>query len=333
MVNQNNITELTEAEAELYDRQIRLWGLESQKRLRASKILICGINGLGAEVAKNIILSGVKSVTLQDDKIVSVEDGCSQFLAPVTAIGSNRAEASLQRAKSLNPMVEITADTDSLTNKTAEFFQQFDVVVIIGASTKELLRIDNICRENEIKFFSGDVWGMFGYSFADLQDHEFVEDVVKHKIISKPNEKVKTELITSTAKRNLKFCSFEKVLDFDFSSADYVKKMKRCGPGIPILRILQQFRDKYDRDPNYAERKADIEKLSYIRDEIADSLVDNLSFEHVFAQISPAAAIVGGELAQEIIKTVSKKEAPHHNIFLFDPELCCGYIESIGENN
>ena len=25
-------TELTEAEAELYDRQIRLWGLDSQKR-------------------------------------------------------------------------------------------------------------------------------------------------------------------------------------------------------------------------------------------------------------------------------------------------------------
>ena len=27
-----NHTELTDAEAELYDRQIRLWGLESQKR-------------------------------------------------------------------------------------------------------------------------------------------------------------------------------------------------------------------------------------------------------------------------------------------------------------
>jgi hypothetical protein len=28
-----NATELTEDEAELYDRQIRLWGLDSQKRL------------------------------------------------------------------------------------------------------------------------------------------------------------------------------------------------------------------------------------------------------------------------------------------------------------
>lgn len=32
MVDQKDNSELTDAEAELYDRQIRLWGLESQKR-------------------------------------------------------------------------------------------------------------------------------------------------------------------------------------------------------------------------------------------------------------------------------------------------------------
>lgn len=31
-MGETNHTELTDAEAELYDRQIRLWGLESQKR-------------------------------------------------------------------------------------------------------------------------------------------------------------------------------------------------------------------------------------------------------------------------------------------------------------
>ena len=40
-------------------------------RLRAAQVLIAGLGGLGAEVTKNIILSGVKSVTLLDDEIVS----------------------------------------------------------------------------------------------------------------------------------------------------------------------------------------------------------------------------------------------------------------------
>jgi ubiquitin-like 1-activating enzyme E1 A len=60
-------------------------------------------------------------------------------------------------------------------------------------------------------------------------------------------------------------------------------------------------------------------------------IVPDDAVTHIFAHVSPAAAIVGGEVAQEIIKTVSQKEAPHHNLFLFDPDSCCGFIESIGE--
>lgn len=172
---ENNGIELTEQEAELYDRQIRLWGLDSQKRIRAARILISGLNGLGAEVAKNIILSGVKSVTLLDHNVVSDADFCSQFLAPQTTVGQNRAEASLIRAQALNPMVEIVIDKENVADKPDEFFARFDVVVVIGAVTATLVRIDNACRLKGVKFFSGDVWGMHGYSFADLQEHEFAE--------------------------------------------------------------------------------------------------------------------------------------------------------------
>ncbi|XP_058823610.1 SUMO-activating enzyme subunit 1 [Topomyia yanbarensis] len=331
MVEANGI-QLTEHEAELYDRQIRLWGLDSQKRLRAARILIAGVNGLGAEIAKNIILSGVKAVTLLDDQVVKESDFCSQFLVPHSSLGTNRAEASLHRAQELNPMVELKADTEQLSKKPDEFFKHFDVVCIIGASTEELIRIDNVCREAEVKFFAADLWGMFGYSFADLQKHNFVEDVVKHKIISKPHEKTKTELVTSTVKRTLDYPAYQAVLDFDYKSQSYARKLKRSGPSLPLLRVLQKFRDDEKRDPLYNERNADLEKLLKIRDEIATDLIPEAAFTHVFAQISPAAAIVGGAVAHEIIKTVSQKEAPHHNVFLFDPDSCCGFIESIGGN-
>lgn len=171
----NNDIELTEDEAELYDRQIRLWGIESQKRIRSAKILICGLNGLGAEVAKNIILSGVKSVTLCDHKNVSEIDFCSQFLAPQTSVGKNRAEASLLRAQALNPMVKIVVEKENVNEKPDEFFTSFDVVIMIEAPTKTLIRIDNACRLKGVKFFAGDLWGMHGYTFADLQEHEYNE--------------------------------------------------------------------------------------------------------------------------------------------------------------
>ena len=36
-------TAVSSREAQVYDRQIRLWGLEAQKRMQASKILISGM--------------------------------------------------------------------------------------------------------------------------------------------------------------------------------------------------------------------------------------------------------------------------------------------------
>ncbi|XP_054747308.1 SUMO-activating enzyme subunit 1 [Anastrepha obliqua] len=328
-----NGVELTETENELYDRQIRLWGLESQKRLRTAKILVAGLNGLGAEVTKNIILSGVHSVKLQDEKNVTEEDFCAQFLVSREAKGQNRAEASIKRARGLNPMVEISADTEALASKNVDYFTQFDVVIVIGAFISELNRVDTICRQNGIKFFAGDVWGMFGYCFADLQEHQFVEDVAKHKVISKPNEKVKTELVTAAVQRTLNFPPFDAVIEFDINAPTFQKKLKRTGPAFLLLRVMQEFRELFGKDPSYKNREKDFADLKSIRNTMTNesSLTDDY-FENVFAQVSPSAAVVGGVLSQEIIKVVTKKEAPNCNVFLFDPDTCCGYIETVGMN-
>lgn len=137
--------------------------------------MLCGLNGFGAEIAKNIILSGIKSITFLDHLNLTEGDTCSQFLAPRSELGKNRAEASLFRAQALNRMVEITIDTDRLDSKPDEFFVNFDVVVVTETDTKTMVKVDNACRMNGVKFFAGDVWGTFGYSFADLQEHNFVE--------------------------------------------------------------------------------------------------------------------------------------------------------------
>lgn len=154
-------------------------------------------------------------------------------------------------------------------------------------------------------------------------------DVVKHKVISKPFEKVKTETVTSSVKRSLTFPAFETFLEFDYKSAAFGRKLKRNGPTFVLVRILQRFRDTEKRDPNPKSRDEDMIKLLSIRDEIASGLVPDTTFAYVFAQISPAAAIVGGELSQEIIKAVSQKETPNRNVFLFNPDTCCGFVECI----
>ncbi|KAK3728135.1 hypothetical protein QZH41_019450 [Actinostola sp. cb2023] len=173
--NGKNGLSITEAEAELYDRQIRLWGLDAQKRLRASSILVIGMTGVGAEICKNLILSGVRSLAMLDPSLVTEEDFVSQFLIAREDLGKNRAKASLQRAKELNPMVQVTADSTDVESKPPTFFNDFDVVIATGCSSDTITKLNNICTTSSIKFYAADVFGFYGYMFADLGRHRYVE--------------------------------------------------------------------------------------------------------------------------------------------------------------
>jgi ubiquitin-like 1-activating enzyme E1 A len=77
---------ITEREAEVYDRQIRLWGVEAQRRMKSATVLICGLTALSAEVTKNIVLSGI-SVALLDASIVTEEDLGANFFVSLADVG------------------------------------------------------------------------------------------------------------------------------------------------------------------------------------------------------------------------------------------------------
>lgn len=53
-------------------------GHEAMQRMAGSSVLIMGLGGLGVEIAKNIILAGVKSVTLYDPTPATYYDLSSQ---------------------------------------------------------------------------------------------------------------------------------------------------------------------------------------------------------------------------------------------------------------
>eukprot|EP00092_Neocalanus_flemingeri_P021212 GFUD01022986.1.p1 GENE.GFUD01022986.1~~GFUD01022986.1.p1 ORF type:complete len:357 (+),score=108.13 GFUD01022986.1:47-1072(+) len=336
------VTQITEQEAELYDRQIRLWGLDAQKRLRAARVCVLGMSGLGCEVSKNLVLSGVKELKMVDSKLVSTEDATSQFLAPRDKVGENRAEASLQRLQQLNPMVNVTADSDNSKDKQADFFKMFDIVVATNCVKDELVRINSICRAEKILFYAGDVFGFFGFSFMDLISHEYVEE---EKVQTNEDggeeepaaKKMKTmELETKSVRKAMTFVSLAETLKVDWSSELYAKRIRRMDPSFFLLQVLFTFQSETGHTPRPADREADLAKLKKIRDEtltklsvpttkIADEMLGLL-----FAELSPVCAIVGGVLGQEVIKAISNKDAPHNNYFFYNPLESCGVVETIG---
>lgn len=71
---------LSTAEASLYDRQIRLWGVEAQNRMRSSTVLVLSLRSLAHETIKNLVLAGIGTLIVMDDGVVTEEDLGSGFL-------------------------------------------------------------------------------------------------------------------------------------------------------------------------------------------------------------------------------------------------------------
>ncbi|NXA57333.1 UBA1 enzyme, partial [Nothocercus julius] len=62
----------------LYSRQLYVLGHEAMRRMQAAAVLVSGLRGLGLEVAKNLVLGGVKAVTLHDPQPAAWGDLASQ---------------------------------------------------------------------------------------------------------------------------------------------------------------------------------------------------------------------------------------------------------------
>ncbi|XP_014276076.1 SUMO-activating enzyme subunit 1 [Halyomorpha halys] len=323
MVEDTN-TNLTEDETELYDRQIRLWGIESQQRLRNARVLVIGLDGLGAEIVKNLVLSGVKSVLMLDNKASTSEDSHSNFLIPVEKIGQNRAEASCQRAQNLNPLVSVQADSQLVSEKSDEFFYDFEVVVSCSQDLAQNIRIDNVCRSRSIPFIAAGDYGTFGFSFYDYCEHTYSVEYSS----GKKGAEVKTKIET------VSYPSMESVFNVNLKDPEVIKKFKRTPPGFFILKVLYKFREEFKRDPTSDEE--DLQTLVKFRDALLDGVdypienIPDVTFRCVaVGMLSPCCAIIGAVVSQEVIKVVSKKDEPHKNFFFLNPFDLSGSIQSI----
>lgn len=62
----------------LYSRQIYALGISAMQNLRLANVLISGLNSIGVEISKNLILGGVRNVTIHDTKNITWNDLSAQ---------------------------------------------------------------------------------------------------------------------------------------------------------------------------------------------------------------------------------------------------------------
>ncbi|XP_019352556.1 ubiquitin-like modifier-activating enzyme 7 isoform X1 [Alligator mississippiensis] len=162
-----------EIDESLYSRQLYVLGHEAMRRLASTSVLVSGMKGLGVEIAKNVILAGVKSVTVHDPGDAQWSDLSSQFFLSENDVGHNRAIASQKRLAELNSYVVVTAYTGALSES---FLEAFQVVVLTNSSLEEQLYISDFCHARNICFIVADTKGLAGQLFCDFGQHFVVHD-------------------------------------------------------------------------------------------------------------------------------------------------------------
>ncbi|KAJ4838173.1 SUMO-activating enzyme subunit 1B-1 [Turnera subulata] len=224
--------ELTEQETALYDRQIRVWGADAQRRLSKSHILVYGVKGTVAEFCKNIVLAGVGSLTLVDDRAVTEEASYANFLIPSDEsvhAGKTIAELCCDSLKEFNPMVRVSVERGDLASRGAEFFDMFDAVVVSCCSLQEKKSINEKCRKSSkrVAFYTVDCRDSCGEIFVDLQNYKY-------------NKKKKEESMEC----ELEYPSFEEAIRVSWRALP--RKVSKL---YFAMRVIERFEQAEGRNP------------------------------------------------------------------------------------
>lgn len=180
MASQMEVEPQNAIDESLYSRQLYVLGKEAMQKMAQSDVLLAGLGGVGVEIAKNVALAGVKSLTVWDPKPVELGDLGSQFYLRTDDIGSTRAEASVGRLSELNRYVPVKAVSGELTDIVSDY----KVVVLSEATTENALKVDQACRAAGTLFIWVQTHGLFGMLFNDFGDGFTVTDTNGEEAVS-----------------------------------------------------------------------------------------------------------------------------------------------------
>ncbi|KAM5293141.1 ubiquitin-like modifier-activating enzyme 7 [Ctenodactylus gundi] len=158
---------------ELYSRQLYVLGLPAMQKIRGAKVLLSGLQGLGAEVAKNLVLMGVGSLTLHDPHPTCWSDLSAQFFLSEEDLGKGRAEASQELLAQLNEDVQVCIHTGDIAE---DLVLNFQVVVLTASKLEEQLTVGAWCHKHGVCFVVADTRGLVGQLFCDFGEDFTVQD-------------------------------------------------------------------------------------------------------------------------------------------------------------
>ncbi len=160
---------ITDKDLRRYDRQIKLFGVEGQEKLKDSKVFIAGAGGLGSPVSIYLAAAGIGKIVLVDKDVVDLSNLNRQILYWERDVGKSKALSAKEKLREMNSDISIEAIPETLDEHNAPSLVG-DADLIIDAmdnfDTRYLL--NKIAISKNIPFIHGAIYGFHGQATTVL---------------------------------------------------------------------------------------------------------------------------------------------------------------------
>ena len=138
-------------------------GIEGQRLINKSRILVIGAGGLGSPVLLYLAAAGVGEIGIIDDDLVDLSNLQRQIIHAESNIGSSKVESAKAQILSINSTIKITTWNARLSPDNAqEILAGWDIVIDGTDNIPTRYLVDDICKINQIPWIYGSIYRFEG---------------------------------------------------------------------------------------------------------------------------------------------------------------------------
>ncbi len=148
-----------------YSRQIFIEeiGLEGQRNIMNSKILVVGAGGLGSPVIQYLAAAGIGVLGVADSDEVELHNLNRQIIHNEPAVGISKVKSAGQFVGNLNRQVRFIGIEQKITSENAEkILSQFDIIVDCSDNFSTRYLINDTCMKLGKPLVYGSILGFSG---------------------------------------------------------------------------------------------------------------------------------------------------------------------------
>ena len=138
-------------------------GIEGQRLINKSRILVIGAGGLGSPVLLYLAAAGVGEIGIIDDDLVDLSNLQRQIIHAESNIGTSKVESAKAQILSINSTIKVTTWNTRLSPDNAqEILTGWDIIIDGTDNIPTRYLVDDICKINQTPWIYGSIYRFEG---------------------------------------------------------------------------------------------------------------------------------------------------------------------------